>query len=107
MNVDAFLPDIGGGGKLSVTGTSQQLSLPANSGSIEITNTSSAETFFFQQAPPATTAVAPNNPTAVVDEGYYVWAGQCKVIRLHPGVTKIAYIGTGTGTARYCTGSGI
>lgn len=106
MNVDAFLPTVAGGGKLSVTASSQQLTLPAG-GSIEITNTSASETFFFQQDPPYAGPTGANNPTAVVDEGYPVWAGQCKVIRLHPGVTKLAYIGTGTGTARYCTGVGI
>jgi hypothetical protein len=103
MQVDAFQPTIAGSVVLSVTNTSQKVTLPAGS-YIEIqVPTASTTTAFFEQDTSA------NNPTANTTTSYPVMAGQAKLIRRQPGVTVLAYIGTvaGPNTVYISCGEGV
>lgn len=102
MQVDAFKPALAGTTVLSVTDSSQSLTLTTGS-YLEIQNPSATVTIFVEQARNGTTATA-NTTTS-----YPILPGQSKIVRRHEGCTIMAYIGSAAGptTAYVTTGEGV
>lgn len=101
MIIDAFRWTKAGTLVLSVTTSSQQATLAAGQ-CVELNNPSSnTATVYFEHS------VDDNNPTANTTTSYPVYPGQCKIIRMPDGATKLAYIGSGSCTASLSTGEGV
>lgn len=100
MQVDAFMPAVNGTVLVNVTTSNQVIAMTGSGNDVELQNTGTAN-FFVEQDP------VNNTPVAVVATSYPVLPGQSKVIRLRPGVTKLAFIGAAATAAFVSFGDGV